>query len=209
MQIISFQAFHSGGLTGSNKYYIPNPAMNKVLVNAEAETDEEKYTSYQLSYIGEYNGRSYYAAPDEYVQLEQPEEIQCETKAELSTEEKAYFLQHGTLTQYKNNVRQAIERSVGDDKDLLADQSKLIEFAIVGLCAMLADYTGVQPMDEETKQVYGARAKAVLDAISNGSLKLRASFVDPNSTILEVLPRWSKVQECVESYIENKRQLGL
>lgn len=94
--------------------------------------------------------------------------------------------------------------------DIVADIGQLVEFAVIGVSALLADKAGVAPLSEHDLKNYGARSAAVLKAVASGDLMLRSSFETPQKMITTIMPRYSLIQKIVrDRYIEPLKELGL
>lgn len=131
-------------------------------------------------------------------------------KVSLTTEQMATLRAQPYMRMYKNDTRKLITQNVGDTMDLLSDVYKLSEFAIIAVSAMLADKAGIVAMSEETLQSYGQRGAAVLQAVNNGAVTLRAAYEDPAAMIADVMPRYNALQNIVrDSYINKMREFGV
>lgn len=141
---------------------------------------------------------------------EQDSEIDFRKEEQLSEDVRLSLRAQRTCLFQKEQARAKIELDVGDVLDIIADMGQLIEFSVIAASALCADKAGIVPMSKETTQDYGARGAAVLKAIADGNLMLRASFETPEKMITTIMPRYSKVQEIVrDRYINLLKKWGL
>lgn len=183
----------------------------KTKAKASEETEQAKDPA---TYLGEVGGRSYWSFPDlqDMTQIEamQDSEIDFHKELDLSNDIKQALRTQTTCMFMKQQARKEIEATVGDPLDQLAVTGQLVEFAVFGVCALMADKAGLVPMTEEAKQSYGQRGAAVMQYAESGELLLRASFESPEKMIKEILPKYSAMQKIVrDKYILPVKQLGL
>lgn len=150
--------------------------------------------------LGEIGQRKYVFIDDNYVLGEQNSEIQCKKHPTLTDQERVELLHQGYALEKQNETSKAISKEVGDTNTLLNNLIELCEFTTVAVCAILADRSGDIPLSKNDIAVYGARAKIVLDSISNGVLTLRSAYVSPESMIKDIMPQYSKVQQLYAQY---------
>lgn len=187
--------------------------------NTEAEiavegAEEVESVKDPATYLGEVDGRSYWSFPDLQdmtpIEAMQDAEIDFRKETDLSNDIKLALRTQTTCLFMKQQARKAIEGTVGDTLDQLAITGQLVEFAVFGVCALMADKAGLVPMDEETKQAYGQRGAAIMQYAESGKLLLRASFESPEKMIKEILPKYSAMQTIVrDKYILPVKELGL
>lgn len=158
--------------------------------------------------LGEIDGTSFVYIPDDVEPAKQHVDINF-TKVTLTDEQKAALRKQSYAVDLKAELRKQLDISVGDLADIVADQSKLNEFALVLLLRLTADYFGVQKMSDEVKATYQARVMSVLSAIDSGDLLIRGEFDNPDNMITEIAPRYTAMQQKVRQYLTDLAELGL
>ena len=208
------------GRQGTTKDYFYRPWLAEAAPAAKAKTRSKKAPETPSApahdpgiVLGEINGRVYRAFPEDFdIRLAGPQlpEIDFRAENDLGNEIKAQLRDQSYVQFLKQATRDVIGRTVGDPDDQRADQGKLTEFAVYGVCLLLGHISGLRPLSEEDKTTYGGRAVKIIEAVESGALVLRASFDDPEKMITEILPRYSKTQTIVnEQYIQPLKDLGL
>lgn len=199
------------GRQGTVKDYVYQPAA--ALPEKTRSKTENKDMADPGIILGEVNGRIYRSFPDDFdISLAGPQMPEIDFKAEpdLSNEVKAALRTQFRVQFMKQQTRDAISSTIGDPDDQRADQGKLTEFAVFGVCLLLGHISGLRPLSEKDKATYGGRAVKIIEAVESGALILRASFDDPEKMITEILPRYSKTQALVNQlYIQPLKDLGL
>jgi len=145
-----------------------------------------------LNYIGERDGRHWYigvASNEQHAGVDLREEPAADVSDLIKSSQMASALKQG--------LRKRVASEVGDLHDLIADQSKIIEFLYVMLARLTADYFGGDPMPQEDRDRYLARAQAVLLAIDSGQAVLRGSFEDMDAVLQNMIQRQSRINELV------------
>lgn len=149
-------------------------------------------TDGELNYIGEQGGRHWYvgmASQDQQADIDLREEPMADVSNLIKQSQMASALKQG--------LRKRLTSEVGDLHDLIADQSKIIEFIYVMLARISADYLGGQPMSIDARASYLQRTQAVLHAIDSGQATLRGSFEDMDSVLQNMIHRQSRINELV------------
>jgi hypothetical protein len=145
-----------------------------------------------LNYIGERDGRHWYvgtAAAEQHAGIDLREEPAVDVSDLIKKSQMAAALKQG--------LRKRVTGEIGDLHDLIADQSKIIEFLYVMLARLSADYLGGDPMSQEDRDRYLPRAQAVLLAIDSGQAVLRGSFEDMDAVLQNMIHRQSRINELV------------
>lgn len=170
---------------------------------------EDETETQLVTVLGEIDNEIYIHVPSDDVLTDQPEELNF-TQVTMTNELKDKLKEQSLVTMKKNNVRRKIEIEVGDVHDLIADCMKLIELNFVLTSRIAADYFGTAPLPKEIKTVYAQRNQSILDGIDSGQIKLRGSFEDVDSLMGELIVRYSKIQELVNSeYLSELEKIDL
>lgn len=207
------------GRQGAIKDYLFNPpapapkSKGKSKAKDPELPHESEHQQDPSTLLGEIDGRVYRHFPDDYdISLSGPQDPDIDFRKETSiSNETILRLRAQTTASFlKQQARLSIEHSIGDPLDQMSLMGQLVEFAVFGVCALMADKSGASPMDPETVKAYGERGAAVLKAAAEGQLTLRSSFEAPEKMITEILPQYSRLQQIVrDMYINPCKELDL
>lgn len=170
---------------------------------------EDETETQLVTVLGEIDNETYIHVPSSVVLANQPTELTF-TQVTLTSELKKQLKEQSLVKMKKDSVRRKIEIEVGDVHDLIADCMKLIELNFVLTSRIAADYFGTSPIPEETKTVYAQRNQNMLNSIDSGQTKLRGSFEDVDKLMGDLIARYSKIQELVNSeYLTELEKIDL
>ena len=159
--------------------------------------------------LGIVNDVSYVHVPDYITLPEQPSEIDFK-EAALTTEIKNELKTQAYAKVKKDLLRNHLEEEIGDIHDMLADCMKMTEFNIMLSTRLAADYLGVEPMSQETKDQYSQRISTFLGNVDSGEVNLRGNYDSIDGMFERMMERYSRIQDIVnQDYIELLKQVGL
>lgn len=108
----------------------------------------------------------------------------------------------------KQALRRRIEREIGDDGDLIADQARQIESLTMLVTRLVAELWGGRTTDPAIKAAYISRAEAVVDAVDGGQLHLRGEYEDPAEMVARVTERSGHINRLAgEQYLPQRDAL--
>lgn len=154
----------------------------------------------ELIYIGEISDRHFYVGT---VGDNQPADIDLRTET-MTYEISALIKKSKLASAKKQAVRKDIEENVGDLHDLIADQSKTIEFLFVLVARMAEEFLGGSVIPEAKRTEYLARIQAVTAALDANTITLRGDFTNPDVMLEEVMGRTDAINKIVKSKYAEK-----
>lgn len=100
---------------------------------------------------------------------------------------------------FKLEARNHIEQNIGDVHDLLADQSKRIDWLERGLVRLLAHVLGGTQMSEEYVTKYKAFAENIISAVDNNEYIVRADLEDETELFTRIAGRNVEIASIVKT----------
>lgn len=149
-----------------------------------------------LTELGVIDGWHYVSVPGGITAPEQPPEIQWESVTP-TIELDAQLRRLRPISIKKAVLRRVIEDEVGDVQDLIADNMRMTEFALMLTLRVSREMLGGTPMAAEEKATYLERVDAVLDAVDGGQLLIRGDIENAGSMMERLMPRYSRLNQLV------------
>lgn len=154
----------------------------------------------ELTELGVIDGWTYVSVPDGVTAPKQPKKIKWTRVDTITSELNSKLRRLRPIAIRKDNLRDIIEESVGDVHDLIADNMRLTEFALMLSLRSSREQLGGTPMTEEEKTRYLERIDAVLSAVESGEVLIRGDVENASDMMLRLMTRYSKINEAVRDH---------
>lgn len=149
-----------------------------------------------LTELGVIDGWHYVSVPDGVTAPEQPPEIQWQDVTP-TVELDAQLRRLRPIGIKKAVLRRIIEEEVGDVHDLIADNMRMTEFALMMTLRVGREQLGGTPMTADEKSRYLERVDAVLAAVDTGDLLIRGDVENAENMMARLMPRYSRLNVLV------------
>ncbi len=167
------------------------------------KSPESSSSEEQVTRLCEVGGWLYVSVPSGVEMPDQPEEINWQ-QVDADSELVEILKRSKPFSIAKIQLRESIEREVGDLHDLVADAMRLNEF-VLSLCLRVSHevLTG-DAMSEERRTALTQQTTDALLAIDSGNVLLRGDIEDPSNMLQRLMSRYSRITELVRDEYKPK-----